>query len=297
MTDSRLFHILFRSASPLTALALATGCTAPVVSDTAIAHAKQRVAAEVGAKPKEGSLIIVDYSKPSSEKRMTVVDLKSGRARMNSLVAHGVNSGLLYATDFSDRVGSEKSSLGLFRVAEPYYGKHGRSLRLDGLDPGFNINARRRAIVVHAADYVSKETMRENRDEYGRLGRSAGCFSLSDKDMAKLDRKLKGGPAYIFAYAPTMTAELGYDIPGLPDPMAPQPMPAAPPMPETPRPMLASAPEPAAMPRPVTADYQMAAPAPAQPTPVPPAQVTAAAERGTRNWTPLLTLSNAQAAR
>lgn len=276
-------------------LALATGCTAPAVSDSAIAHAKQRVAAEVGEKPKEGSLIIVDYSKPSSEKRMTVVDLKSGRAKMNSLVAHGVNSGLLYAEDFSDQVGSEKSSLGLFRVAEQYYGKHGRSLRLDGLDPGFNINARRRAIVVHAADYVSKETMRENRHEYGRLGRSAGCFSLSDKDMAKLDKKLKGGPAYIFAYAPTMTAQLGYHVPGLPEPVAPQPMPTAPPVPDTPRPMLASAPETNAVPRPVTADYQLiSAPAPNQ-TPEPPAQV--AAERGTRNWTPLLTLTNAQAAR
>lgn len=276
-------------------LALATGCTAPAVSDSAIAHAKQRVAAEVGEKPKEGSLIIVDYSKPSSEKRMTVVDLKTGRARMNSLVAHGVNSGLLYATNFSDRVGSNQSSLGLFRVAEPYYGKHGRSLRLDGLDPGFNINARRRAIVVHAADYVSKEAMRENRHEYGRLGRSAGCFSLSDRDMEKLDHKLKQGPAYIFAYAPTMTAQLGYDVPGLPEPAAPQPMPVAPPVPDMPRPMLASAPESAAVPRPASADYQMmSAPAPNQ-TPEPPAKV--AAERGTRNWTPLLTLTNAQAAR
>lgn len=175
-------------------------------------YAKERVVAEVGKKPREGSLVVVDYSKPSSEKRMTVVDLKTGRAKMNSLVAHGVNSGLLYATEFSDRVGSNQSSLGLYKVGEEYYGKHGRSLRLDGLDPGFNINARRRAIVVHAADYVSHEAMQANRHEFGRLGRSAGCLSLSDEDMERLDKKLKR-PAYIFAYAPTMVAEHEYPDP------------------------------------------------------------------------------------
>lgn len=170
--------------------------------------------AEVGGKPAEGSLVVVDFSKPSSEKRMTVVDLKTGRAKMNSHVAHGVNSGLLYATQFSDRPGSNQSSLGLFKVGEEYVGKHGRSLRLDGLDPGFNINARRRAIVVHAADYVSREAMVANRHEYGRLGRSAGCLSLSDDDMEKLlGRKLKR-PAYIFAYAPTMVAGHEYPEPG-----------------------------------------------------------------------------------
>jgi len=195
-------------------LAFATGCTSPVVSPSALSLAQQRVANEVGALPKKGSLVIVDYTKPSSEKRMTVVDLKTGRAKMNTLVAHGVNSGLLYATNFSDQVGSEKSSLGLYKVAEEFNGKHGHSLRLDGLDPGWNINARKRGIIVHSAKYVSKETMKENRHEYNRLGRSQGCLALSDKDMAKLDKKL-ARPAYVFAYAPVLLAQEVYP-PGAP---------------------------------------------------------------------------------
>lgn len=205
----RLSLLIARRACLPALLLIGTSCTSPVVSDSAMDFAKERVVAEVGDRPREGSLVVVDYSKPSSEKRMTVIDLKTGRAKMNSLVAHGVNSGLLYATDFSDRVGSNQSSLGLYKVGEEYWGKHGRSLRLDGLDPGFNRNARKRAIVVHAADYVSQEAMDANRHEFGRLGRSAGCLSLSDEDMDRLGRKMKR-PAYIFAYAPTMVAKHEY---------------------------------------------------------------------------------------
>ena len=223
MVNRSLAHFLPAASLPAL-LAILTGCTSPVVSPSALSLAQQRVAREVGELPKKGSLVIVDYTKPSSEKRMTVVDLKTGRAKMNTLVAHGVNSGLLYATNFSDQVGSEKSSLGLYKVAEEFNGKHGPSLRLDGLDPGWNINARRRGIIVHSANYVSKETMRENRNEYGRLGRSQGCLALSDKDMAKLDRKL-ARPAYVFAYAPTMLAQGTY-LPVTPAVEAPAPAPA-----------------------------------------------------------------------
>jgi hypothetical protein len=191
------------------ALTLLTGCNSPAVSDSALGLARQRLLREVGQQPKKGTLVVVDYTKPSSEKRMTVVDLKSGRTKMNTLVAHGVNSGLLYATSFSDRMGSEQSSLGLYQVSEEFNGKHGPSLRLDGLDPGFNLNARKRGIIVHSANYVSQETMRQNRHEWGRLGRSQGCLALSDKDMAKLDRKLVR-PAYVFAYAPPMLAQNNY---------------------------------------------------------------------------------------
>lgn len=208
-------------ALPL-ALTLLTGCNSPAVSDSALGLAKQRLFRELGPQPKKGTLVVVDYTKPSSEKRLTVVDLKSGRTKMNTLVAHGVNSGLLYATSFSDKVGSEKSSLGLYQVSEEFNGKHGPSLRLDGLDPGFNLNARKRGIIVHSANYVSQETMRQNRNEWGRLGRSQGCLALSDKDMAKLDRKLVR-PAYVFAYAPPMLAENKYPY-AAPTPAAPQPM-------------------------------------------------------------------------
>ncbi|MCB1086530.1 MAG: murein L,D-transpeptidase catalytic domain family protein, partial [Verrucomicrobiae bacterium] len=114
MTGLRPFVALLPIACLPVALATITGCTTPVVSPSALTLAQKRVAQEVGTPPKEGTLIIVDYTKPSSEKRMSVIDLKSGRGKMNSLVAHGVNSGLLYATTFSDKVGSEMSSLGLY---------------------------------------------------------------------------------------------------------------------------------------------------------------------------------------
>ncbi|MCB1065102.1 MAG: murein L,D-transpeptidase catalytic domain family protein [Verrucomicrobiae bacterium] len=204
-----------------------TSCTSPVVSENALTFAKKRVAAEVGEKPEKGTLIVVDYTKPSSEKRLSVVDMKTGRGRMNSLVAHGVNSGLLYATDFSNQVGSEKSSLGLYQLAEEYTGKHGTSFRLDGLDAGLNSNARKRAIVVHSADYATREAMKQNRHEYGRLGRSAGCLALSDKDLAKLDRKMER-PVYVFAYAPTL-AQTDYLPTHLPIPATSPGLPTQPP--------------------------------------------------------------------
>lgn len=208
ITVTRLKFRILTSAGLLLFPVIFTSCTTPVVSKDALTLAKKRVASEVGEKPEKGTLIVVDYTKPSSEKRLSVVDMKTGRGRMNTLVAHGVNSGLLYATDFSNQVGSEKSSLGLYQLAEEYSGKHGTSFRLDGLDDGLNSNARKRAIVVHSADYATREAMKENRHEYGRLGRSAGCLALSDKDLAKLDRKMER-PVYVFAYAP-MLAQTDY---------------------------------------------------------------------------------------
>ncbi|MBL9155725.1 MAG: murein L,D-transpeptidase catalytic domain family protein [Verrucomicrobiales bacterium] len=241
---------LFTSALSLS-LVFTIGCTSPVVSPSALSLAQQRLAREVGTVPKKGTLVVVDYTKPSSEKRMTVIDLKTGRARMNSLVAHGVNSGLVYAQSFSDEVGSEKSSLGLYRVGEEYMGKHGPSLRLDGLDRGFNLNARKRGIVVHSASYVSKETMHENRHEYGRIGRSQGCLALNEKDLVKLDRKMQR-PAYVFAYAPTLLAQGAYP------PLNPAP----------PQPVLAQADNPAPTRKPTT-PVVASAPAPAQKAPAP----------------------------
>ena len=220
------------------------------MSDTAIAFAKERVANEVGGKPRKGTLVVVDYTKPSSEKRLTVVDLRSGRAKMNSRVAHGVNSGKLYATNFSNTVGSRKSSLGLYKISEEYRGKHGESYRLDGLDDNLNDNARRRAVVIHAADYATVDAMRENRHENFRLGRSAGCLALSDQDLEKLDRKLVR-PAYVYAYAPSL-AQLADHNPSLTSPpvarTAPEMMLASTRVSKSkprPKPVLASAPAPA----------------------------------------------------
>jgi len=122
-------------------------------------------------------LTIIDFSLSSVEKRLWVVDLTNNVILFQSLVAHGRNSGNEYAADFSNKKESHKSSLGFYATAETYFGKHGYSLRLDGLEKGVNNNARDRAIVIHGANYVSESFIEQN----GRLGRSFGCPSLSNE--------------------------------------------------------------------------------------------------------------------
>lgn len=142
-------------------------------------------------------LTVIDYSLPSSEKRLWVIDLTRHRVLFHELVAHGANSGDAYAVAFSNRVGSRQSSLGLFRTDETYVGQHGRSLRLSGLEPGVNDKARERAIVMHAADYVSDATV----STYGRLGRSWGCPALPGGVNDRIIDRIRGGSA-LFAYYP-----------------------------------------------------------------------------------------------
>lgn len=134
-------------------------------------------------------LSIVDFTKSSREKRLWIIDLRAKKVVFNTWVAHGKNSGGDQATRFSNTESSHQSSLGFYLTGEVYYGKHGRSLRLDGLDPGFNSNARKRAIVLHGADYVSQGFI----DRIGRLGRSYGCpavpVTLSDEIIDQIREK------------------------------------------------------------------------------------------------------------
>jgi hypothetical protein len=116
-------------------------------------------------------LTVVDLGKSSREKRMWIIDLVSKEIILNTWVAHGQGSGDDMADRFSDKFDSHQSSLGFYITDNVYYGKNGRSLHLDGLDEGFNTNARARAIVVHGADYVSPNTV----EVLGRLGRSYCC--------------------------------------------------------------------------------------------------------------------------
>jgi len=116
-------------------------------------------------------LTIADFDQNSTKKRLWIIDLKKASLLLNTWVAHGQNSGDDLATRFSDINDSNESSLGFYVTAEVYKGKHGRSLRLDGMDQGFNTNARKRSIVVHGAPYVSQGTI----NKLGRLGRSLGC--------------------------------------------------------------------------------------------------------------------------
>jgi len=142
-------------------------------------------------------LTVIDYSMPSTSKRLWVIDLTRRKILFNELVAHGVNSGDTYPSAFSNVVGSRQTSLGLFRTDEPYYGRHGLSLRLSGLETGVNDKARERAIVMHGAPYVSDATV----STYGRLGRSWGCPALPEHVNRQVIDRIQYGSA-VFAYYP-----------------------------------------------------------------------------------------------
>jgi hypothetical protein len=143
------------------------------------------------------TLTLIDYSRPSSVRRLWVIDPVAGRVRFHELVAHGRGSGKIRPRHFSNVVGSRQSSLGLFRTAETYYGRHGYSLRLDGLEPGVNDRARERAIVMHGADYVTEEVA----ETFGRVGRSWGCPAVDSAVNRELIDLIRGGTA-VFAYYP-----------------------------------------------------------------------------------------------
>jgi hypothetical protein len=142
-------------------------------------------------------LTVIDYSLPSTARRLWVIDVERGEVLRHELVAHGRNSGDDRAHTFGNEVGSNMSSLGLFRTGETYIGSHGRSLRLDGLDPGFNDRARERAIVIHGADYASPAFV----ERVGRLGRSFGCPSLDETVAQEVIGEISGG-SLMFAWYP-----------------------------------------------------------------------------------------------
>lgn len=146
--------------------------------------------------PNKKLLSIIDYSKPSTEKRFFIIDLENHKLLYNTLVAHGKKSGYVNATKFSNRIGSHKSSLGFFRTGNSYYGKRGYSLQLEGLEKGINDNARSRGIVIHGANYVDERIANGN----GVIGRSWGCPSVSNKISKKVIDLLRGGSLlYIYA--------------------------------------------------------------------------------------------------
>lgn len=142
-------------------------------------------------------LAVIDYSLPSTQPRLWVFDVEHGRLMFQELVAHGRNTGEARSERFSNAEGSHMSSIGLFKTLQPYYGSNGYSLRLSGLDPGFNDNALSRAIVMHGAPYVSATIA----ERLGRLGRSWGCPAVRPEVARTVIDTLKGG-ALLFAYYP-----------------------------------------------------------------------------------------------
>lgn len=149
---------------------------------------------------KRTEFTIIDYELPSDKKRMWVIDLATGKLLFNERVAHGRGSDT-NNDGRVDRMGNTPeagtSNVGLLKTAETYQGKHGLSLRLDGLEQGFNHNARRRAVVVHAADYVDEKVVAGQ----GRAGRSLGCPALDPDVNGDVIRTIKGG-SLIFGYYP-----------------------------------------------------------------------------------------------
>ncbi|GAB2950743.1 hypothetical protein GCM10027048_15010 [Hymenobacter coalescens] len=139
--------------------------------------------------PNRQLLSVADFNLPSTEKRLWVLDLDEKKVLFHTLVAHGHNSGENVATTFSNQNESNMSSLGFYVTATEYTGKHGRSLKLDGLDVGYNDNARERAVVMHGADYVSEDFIKQ----YGRLGRSLGCPALPMDQYAEIIDAVGGG--------------------------------------------------------------------------------------------------------
>ena len=143
------------------------------------------------------TLTLIDYSRPSLEPRLWVFDLADGRLLFKELVAHGRHTGDNMATQFSDTLNSYQSSLGLFVARDTYVGGNGYSLRLDGLEPGFNGRARERAIVMHGAPYVDAAAGARQ----GRLGRSLGCPALREAVARDVIDTVRGG-GVVFSYYP-----------------------------------------------------------------------------------------------
>ncbi|HTI39682.1 MAG TPA: murein L,D-transpeptidase catalytic domain family protein [Vicinamibacterales bacterium] len=152
-------------------------------------------ALERGQVSAPATLTIIDYSRPSTDKRMWVYDLRSHALLFDEWVAHGRGSGKTMASSFSNQPDSNMSSLGLFKTGEAYEGHNGYSLRLDGLDRGVNDRARERAIVIHGAPYVNPVVARAQ----GYLGRSLGCPAVRPEIAHALIDAVKGG-GLLFAY-------------------------------------------------------------------------------------------------
>jgi hypothetical protein len=162
-----------------------------------LAFAASRCATRNGDVSDPSTLTIIDYSKPSTEPRLWVLDLRTRELLFHELVAHGQGSGGNYATRFSNEPDSHQTSIGLFVTESTYVGRNGYSLRLNGLDRGFNDRARTRAIVMHGAPYVNAGISKS----LGRLGRSHGCPAVRDAVARELIDRVKGG-SLVFSYYP-----------------------------------------------------------------------------------------------
>ena len=149
-----------------------------------------------GLLKKTNILTICDFSQSSSNQRMYVIDVRNRRVLYRTYVAHGINSGEEYANSFSNKMESCKSSLGFYITSGTYTGVNGYSLRIDGVDKGFNDNARKRAIVIHGANYVSMRVVHK----YGMMGTTFGCPAIPTEMTTQIIPVVKNGSCFFIYY-------------------------------------------------------------------------------------------------
>jgi hypothetical protein len=152
-----------------------------------------------GQLKKSDVLSICDFTQSSSSKRMYVIDVAHKKLLFNTYVSHGMNSGVEYATSFSNKANSFKSSLGFFLTTKTYLGRNGLSLKVQGLEKGYNDLAAKRHIVLHGSDYISPEYLKDN----GEMGRSLGCAAIPNAMSPKIIKTIKNGSC-LFIYHPTV---------------------------------------------------------------------------------------------
>lgn len=147
-------------------------------------------------------LTIIDFRLPSRQNRLWIIDLDKKKIVHESVVSHGKNSGNDFATNFSNVNESNMSSYGFYVTGSTYIGKHGHSLYLDGQDAGYNCNARKRAIVMHSAEYANPGIVKS----LGRLGRSLGCPAIPEANHKEIINKIDNKTC-LFIYYPDAAYE------------------------------------------------------------------------------------------
>jgi hypothetical protein len=152
-----------------------------------------------GELKKSTVLSICDFTQSSKNKRLYVIDVAHKKLLYNTYVSHGMNSGVEYATSFSNRPESFKSSLGFFLTTKTYFGRNGLSLKVQGLEKGYNDLAAKRHIVLHGSDYISPDYLKDN----GEMGRSLGCAAMPNAVSPKVIKTIKNGSC-LFIYSPSV---------------------------------------------------------------------------------------------
>jgi hypothetical protein len=149
-----------------------------------------------GTLNKTNVLSICDFTQSSKRKRLYIIDVLHKKLLINTYVSHGMNSGVEYATSFSNQAESFKTSLGFYVTKKAYLGRNGLSLRIAGLEKGYNDLASKRNIVIHGADYIGTDYLKAN----GEMGRSLGCTAVPKPINNKVIRTIKNGSAWFIYY-------------------------------------------------------------------------------------------------